>query len=79
MGIGVKVLDNTRDDHGDNPSFLLYTHDKDMKEVEVAVLSFEQAQTLSETLDFYVDVENRAFTLKYGDDDAFLEGFKEND
>lgn len=65
--IGVKVLDNTRDEKGDLPSFMLYRLDENMNEVEVAVLDFNAAETLREALDFYVDVENEALTVKYGE------------
>lgn len=65
--IGVKVLDNTRDEKGDLPSFMLYRLDENMNEVEVATLDFNAAETLREALDFYVDVENEALTVKYGE------------
>lgn len=65
-GLGVKILNDTRDEYGDNPNFLLYTF-VDGQTVPVATLTFEQAQTLSESLSFFVDAENDAFIEKYGD------------
>ena len=65
--IGVKVLDNTRDERGDLPSFMLYRLDADMNEVEVATLDFNAAETLMEALEFHIDVENKALDIKYGE------------
>lgn len=64
---GVKVLDDTRDERGDFPSMMIYYLDDNMEMVEVATLTFEQAETFFETGSYYVGIENLAITMKYGD------------
>lgn len=67
--VGVKVLDETRADDGFEPHMALYVNevvDGELVQRVIAELDFNGAETLMETLEFFVGKENAAFRREYG-------------